>query len=334
VNERRPVRPVAIVLGAREDEPPEGIEAAREFADLRFVPDGEALVRTLAGADALFFWRAEPGWLEAAWPRADRLRWIQSASDGVDGLLFPALMARDDVVVTNARGVFDEPIAEWVVGAMLAFATGLHRSIVDQPSRRWQSGRHTQRLAGRRLVAVGPGPIGRAVARRALALGMSVAAVGRRARDDDLFGAIVGPEGFHATLARADDVVDSLPLTPETRRRFDAAAFTAMRPGARFYHVGRGPTVDEDAMIQALRRGHLGAAALDVFEVEPLPETSPLWTMPNVIVSPHVSGDVEGWERQVVDLFVDNLRRFVAGEVLCNPVDKVAGFGAEGAVGA
>ena len=319
-------RPVVVVLGGSEHDPPPGIERAAGLAEILEVPDAGALRAALPGADALFFWRAPKAWLEDAWPRAGGLRWIQSASDGVDGLLFPALAA-SDVLVTNARGIFDEPIAEWAIGAIVAFATGLHRSILDTAVGRWDDDRTRGRVAGSRLLVVGPGPIGREVARRARDLGMHVTLVGRAPREDEALGQILGPDDLHDALGRADHVLDALPLTTETRGMFDAAAFAAMKLGASFLNVGRGATVDEGALIDALRAGKVAAAALDVFVQEPLPASSPLWTMPNVIVSPHTCGDFEGWERVVVELFVENLGRFVRGEPLRNPVDASAGFG-------
>jgi phosphoglycerate dehydrogenase-like enzyme len=319
-------RPVALVLGASADAPPPGIEAADDVLDLRYAPDADSLRAALPGAQALYFWHGEREELETVWPAAGDLRWIQTASAGVDGLLFPGLVD-SDVVVTNARGVFDEPIAEWVIGAMLAFATGLHRSIVDQQAGVWGHDRSTERLEGKHLTVVGPGPIGRATASRALALGMTVTLVGRSARHDEMFGTVVGPEGFGEALGAADYVLDALPFTPDNAELFDAAAFAAMRPSARFINVGRGTTVDEPALIEALRTGTIAGAALDVFVEEPLPAQSPLWAMPQVIVSPHVSGDVTGWERAVVQVFTDNAARWVRGERLVNLIDKRAGHG-------
>jgi phosphoglycerate dehydrogenase-like enzyme len=319
-------RPVVAVLGASADDPPPGIEPAGALADLRFVPDAAAAADAVADADAIFFWRASRRWIEDAYGRAARLRWIQSASDGVDGLLFPAL-ADSAITVTNARGVFDEPIAEWVIAAIAAFATGLQRSIVDQIRGEWVDGRQRVRMAGQHLVVVGPGPIGRATARRARALGMTVEAVGRSARHDADLGDVSGPQGLPAALGRADHVLDALPLTDDTRGLIDADAIAAMPSRAFFYNVGRGATVDEPSLVEALRSGAIAGAALDVFVEEPLPSDSPLWSMPNVIVSPHICGDVEAWEETVVALFVDNLRRFVAVEPLRNPVDLRAGFG-------
>jgi phosphoglycerate dehydrogenase-like enzyme len=318
--------PTAVVVGASMDVAPPGIEDVADVVALRFAPDADALRDLLPAAEILFVWRAERGQLESVWRSATRLRWIQSASAGVDGLLFPALVD-SDVVVTNARGVFDAAIAEWAIGAMLAFATGLHRSIVDQGQRRWEHGRSTERLAGARLTVVGPGPIGRETGLRGRALGMHVTIVGRRARPDDTFDEVLGPERFHEAISRADYVLDALPLTERTRCMFDADAFAAMQPGTRFLNVGRGNTVDEPALVAALERGTIAGAALDVFETEPLPAESPLWTMPGVIVSPHISGDADGWEERVVRVFADNARRWVRGERLVNVVDKVAGHG-------
>jgi len=321
-------RPIAVVLGADPDDPPPGIEAASAHVQLRYAPDGDALPDAIRDADAVFFWRAEGDWLRAAWSRAERLRWVQSASDGVDALMFPELVA-SDVEVTNARGVFEDAIAEWVIGAMLAFAA----RILDQRDRQlrgeWESTTR-ERLAGSRLLVVGPGPIGRATAVRARALGMRVEAAGRAARGDELFGEIVptgDTEAFHAALGRADHVLDALPLTPATRRLFDAARFAAMRPTARFYNVGRGATVEEPALIAALARGTIAGAGLDVFAGEPLAADSPLWAMPQVLISPHMCGDVDGWEAEVVSVFVENAGRFARGESLRNRVDTASGFG-------
>lgn len=318
------VRPVVVVLGPR-DEPPPGIERAAEHAELR-AADGAAQLRdALPGADVLFFWRARRGDLEEAWDAADGLRWIQTASDGVDGLLFPAL-ACSDIIVTNGRGIFDDAIAEWVIGVLLGFVTRIPESFAAQRQHRWISG-ETERLAGRRLLIVGPGPIGRAVATRARSLGMEIDAVGRTSRMDDMFGHVRSIADLKEAVAAADVVVDTLPLTPETHHLFDGQVFAAMRPTARFVNVGRGATVDEPALITALRAGQLAGAALDVFETEPLPADSPLWDLPGVIISPHMCGDFQGWEEAAVALFLDNLARFAHGEDLRNLVDKHAGFG-------
>ena len=319
-------RPRVVVLGATADEKPPGIDAAADAVDLRYAADEEALRAEIRDADGIYFWGATRAWLEATFDDARRLRWIQTASDGVDGLLFPALID-SDVDVTNARGVFDDPIAEWVLAAILAFSTGLQTSVLDQTRSTWTHGRRRDRVSGQHMLVVGPGPIGRAAAARARALGMTVEGVGRTRREDAVLGTVHDPDALHAALGRADHVLDALPYTAGTHAMFDAAAFAAMRPSARFYNVGRGGTVDEPALIEALRNGTIAGAALDVFAQEPLPADSPLWSMTNVIVSPHISGDLPDWEELVVDVFVDNARRFAAGEPLRNLVDSGAGFG-------
>lgn len=317
-------RPRVLVLGTDGSDPPPRIEEVAAAAELTYAAGGARLVEAIGDAEVLFFWRPEPGLLEPAWPNARRLAWIQSASAGVDSVLFPALV-ESDVVVTNAGGVFDEAMAECVIGFVIAFAKGFRETFDDQGKRVWGY-RWTEPVAGRHLVVVGPGPIGRAVGRAARALGMRVSAVGRTARaGNDVFEAVFGNDGFHAALAEADYVVDAMPLTDATRHLFDAAAFAAMKPTARFVNVGRGATVDEDALIDALRRSEIAGAALDVFEEEPLADDSPLWQMPNVVVSPHMSGDVEGWEDEIVRLFAGNLHRWIAGEPLRNVVDKRLG---------
>ena len=313
----------AVVLGATPDDPPPGIGAVADVLELRYASDAPSLRAGLPGATVLFVWHS-PGQLAEAWDAASDLRWIQTSSAGVDALLFTELIG-SDIAVTNARGVFDQGIAEWVIGAMLAFATGLHRSIVDQQRHTWTHERRTERLAGRHLVVAGPGPIGRGVGERALALGMDVTLLGRTAREDETFGSIAAIDHLVDAIAEADYVLDALPLTPGTRALFGATAFAAMKPSARFLNVGRGATVDEAALVQALRDGSIAGAALDVFATEPLPDDDPLWTLPTVIISPHISGDVEGWEEAVVALFVGNVRRWIAGERLVNLVDKQAG---------
>jgi phosphoglycerate dehydrogenase-like enzyme len=321
--------PVVVVAGAGEDDPPPGIDAAAADVSLHYAPTAASLIEELPGADGLFLWGAERAWLEDAWGHADRLRWIHSPSDGVDWFLFPELV-EGPVEVTNARGVYEDAIAEWVVGALLAFATRILDQRDAQMRDEWLSG-DTMRLTGRRLLVVGPGPIGRAVGWRAEALGMTVAAAGRSERHDELFGSVIATEDDDAltrALGEADVVLDALPFTPATERFFDAGRFAAMRPTTWFLNVGRGATVDEAALIVSLQAGGIGAAALDVFDIEPLPPESPLWTMPNVLVSPHMCGRFAGWQEATVAVFVDNAGRFARGEPLRNPVDKHAGHGA------
>jgi phosphoglycerate dehydrogenase-like enzyme len=312
-------------MGATAQEPPPGLAAIGDAVDLVFAEEPEDLRDALAGSDVLFAWRPGRGLLEDAWDAAGDLRWIQSASAGVDGLLFPALI-ESHVVLTNARGVFDDAIAEWVVGVFALFAKDL-LGIVDRQRRGEWLHRETERLADRRVLVAGVGPIGRAVARACGALGMRVRGVGRTARrGDDAFETILGVDELAQAVRWADYVVDALPATTETHHVFGADAFAAMSDRARFVNVGRGSTVDEEALVRALQEGTIAGAALDVFEEEPLPATSPLWAMPNVIVSPHMSGDYAGWHETVVELFLENLERYLIGRPLMGVVDKRRGY--------
>ena len=319
-------RPVVVVMGAGSDEPPPGIDRIEDLVELRFAPDRETLVAAIPDAEIVYSWWGRREDLEAAWAFAVNLRWIQAPNVGVNGLLFPALV-ESDVILTNARGAVEHPIAESVVGFIVALAKDFPRMFGDQKARVWGH-RDTERLAGKRLLVVGPGPIGCEIGRACgVGLGMRVEAVGRNPRaGDEVFESVGGPHELHAALGRADFVVDSMPLSTETHHLFDARAFAAMRPSARFVNVGRGATVDQSALVDALRRGAIAGAALDVFEEEPLPPDSPLWDLPGVIVSPHMSGNVEGWERDFAAVFYDNVARWVHGEPLRNIVDKRLGF--------
>ena len=312
-------------MGATADDTPPGIGAIADTVDLAFADDVASLAEALEGTGMLFAWRPRSAVLSGAWGSAGELRWIQSASAGVDNLLFPEL-AQSHVVLTNARGIYEDAIAEYVLGLMLVFAKGLTGVIERQGRREWLH-RETERLDRKRVLVVGVGPIGRAIARNCAALRMSVRGVARTARPgNDAIVEILGAERLADAVSSADYVVNALPATDETRHAFDHVVFEAMNPWTRFVNVGRGSTVDERALIRALESGGIAGAALDVFEDEPLPPDSPLWTMPNVIVSPHMAGDAAGWREGVVELFVRNLERYLTGRPLLNVVDKTRGY--------
>lgn len=312
---------VVVLLG---DVDPRGMEEAEDLARVRYVRETE-LADALPGADVLFMWDFLSDAVAGAWPESGGPGWVHIASAGVDRLMFPGLID-SDTVVTNSRGVFDEPIAEYVLGLVLAFAKDLHTTFRLQGERRWRH-RETERITGARALVVGTGPIGRAIGRRLSAAGLAVSGAGRTARDADPDLGVVYPmERLGEALAGADYVVLAAPLTPQTRGMIDAAALERMRPSARLVNVGRGGLVAEDDLVEALRAGRIAGAALDVFEDEPLPASSPLWDMPGVIVSPHMSGDVVGWRDELVRLFADNLGRYVSGRPLRNVVDKRLGY--------
>jgi phosphoglycerate dehydrogenase-like enzyme len=307
---------------------PPGTEALDDLAEVRFVTEND-LASALPGADVLFVWDFRSHALATAWPAAESLRWVHAGSAGVNHVLCEEVVA-GEVVVTNSRGVFDEPMAEYVLALALALAKDLPTTVRLQHERRWRH-RETERLGGRRALVAGTGPIGRAIGRKLAAAGMTVTGVGRRARESDPdLGSVLPMERLHEGLAEADYVVLAAPLTEATRGMIDRAALARMKPTARLINVGRGPLVDQDALIEALVAGDIAGAALDVFANEPLPDTSALWVLPNVIVSPHMSGDVVGWRAELVALFLDNLTRYLDGRPLRNVVDKRHGYVREG----
>ncbi|MBO0839450.1 MAG: D-2-hydroxyacid dehydrogenase [Sciscionella sp.] len=318
----RPDRPVVAVL-YNENRPPIA-PTIDSLATVRYTR-AQDLTTALVGADALFVWDFHSSVVREAWPAADRLDWVHTASAGVDKLMFPELRS-SSVVLTNSRGVFEDAIAESVLAFVLAFAKDLPATIRNQSDNRWQH-RESERIAGRVAAVVGTGPIGRASARLLRAAGMRVFGIGRRRIDDDEdFGAVYATEEMLDRIADVDYVVAVAPLTEQTRAMFDATVFAAMKSTARFINVGRGELTVTKDLVAAIDRGEIAGAALDVFETEPLPNSSPLWSMPNVIVSPHMTGDVAGWQDELVSVFVDNFSRWRDGRPLRNVVDKRRGY--------
>jgi len=250
------------------------------------------------------------------------LRWVANGGAGVDHL---APWDADRLTVTNASGVASDMMAEYVLGGMLALAIGFPGFLDDMRARRWEF-RQVASIAHKHVAIVGLGKTGRAVARLAGCFGMHV--VGTRARPaaTDRVERVLPAERLHEALDGADFVVVCAPLTGATRHLVDAGAFAAMKPGAFFIDVSRGGVVDQGALADALESAHLGGAVLDVFEHEPLPESSPFWDMANVIVTPHCSSVYEGWERRAAQMFCDNLERWRSGRRLRNVVDPVRGY--------
>jgi phosphoglycerate dehydrogenase-like enzyme len=279
--------------------------------------------------------------------RAPRLRWVHSASAGVEGALTPAARERG-IVITNARGVFSQPIAEYVLMMILAVSRRLPQLLELQRERTWQPLEGAE-LRDVTVGIVGLGSIGRAVAELASAFGCRIIATrrrseaGTRALDGDGDGGVdtgpeghpdgrlalaqvLGPDGLTELLGDSDFVVLATPLTPETENMIDGEALAAMKPGAWLVNVARGRLVDERALARALRDGPLGGAVLDTYREEPLSPESPLWDVPNVILTPHTSWSTGRVLDRSVELFTDNLRRFARGEPLLNVVDPDAGY--------
>jgi phosphoglycerate dehydrogenase-like enzyme len=316
-------RPLVAIVDAVDRELPD-LRDVEELARIVRVAGMEDLEEHLAELEVVFAWNFDRATLLDVIPRASRLRWIQSISAGVEEFARPVL-AEHGVVLTSAAGVYDPGLAESVLGFLLALSARIVEDARLEPGS-WPS-EGTRLLRGTTVLIVGAGSIGIETGRLLRAVGLRVRGIARTPRPaDDVFERISGPADLLAELAHADHVVNVLPLTAATRGVFDAGAFAAMRPHAFFVNIGRGATVDEPALIDALRTGAIGGAALDVFAVEPLPADSPLWRMPNVLVSPHRAGDHEDWPSDVVALFVDNLQRYLADEPLRNVVDVSLGY--------
>ncbi len=260
------------------------------------------------------------------------LRWAHSFQAGVEASLFPDLVT-SEVLLTNGSGLHDVVIPEHVIGAMLALARNFHFARDVQSRAAWDrltvatAGGGMRRLAGSTVAVLGAGPIGEGITSRLNALGAHVHVM-RRRPGRPVYGAeaMLGASDLHALLAWADFVVIALPLTSETRNIIDAQAISRMKPGAFLINVGRGEMLDEVALLEALRAGRLAGAALDVFHAEPLPAADPLWAEPRVLLTPHLSGFTLDYFDRSLDLFEDNLRRFLAGEPLRNVVDKRLGY--------
>ena len=263
---------------------------------------------------------------------APRLRWMHSASAGVEANLFPELVA-SPVVLTNSTGLHAVSIPEHVLGQMLVLARNFHEALRLQQRAEWNrfgvigySG-GVRELHGSNLAILGAGAIGRSLAQLAAALGMHVRVMRRDAtRPVPGAEAVVAPTALPELLAWAGWVVCALPMTAETRGLIDAAALRSMRSSAYVINVGRGESVDEAALLQALRSGAIAGAALDVFDEEPLPSVHPFWALPNLVLTPHISGYTPDYFRKMLAIFEDNLERFLNGRPLRNVVDKQLGY--------
>ena len=257
---------------------------------------------------------------------APNLRWVQGSMAGAGEVAEKAGLGETEVVVTTASGIYSGPLAEFVLMAMLQHAKQLDRLRQDNAGKVWRQGAVGD-LERKTLCIIGMGSIGQAIAMRARPFGMRVVGVKRTVRkEDEAWGyadELYPTARLHAALEEADYVAVTLPGTPETRHLLDGGAFAVVKRGAYFVNVGRGAVVDEAALVEALESGHLSGAALDVFEVEPLPEDSPLWGLENVIISAHTTDVVPDLINDAqTDLFCENLSRYLAGEKLINVLDK------------
>jgi phosphoglycerate dehydrogenase-like enzyme len=327
VRERKgwtPPRTVLVYNVRPELLPP--LQAVAPGVELLTAMDAGEAVEMARRADAVLgFCSAEV--LEAG----KQIRWVQTYSAGVESCVdVPAIRERD-VLLTNMQRVAGPVMAEHVLAMMFAFARGLDFYIPERLGRRWtetlpESSRMVT-LDGKAVLVVGLGGIGSEVARRAQALGMTVDAIRASGRHGPQYVREVGlPADLLRLAAKADFIVNTTPLTPETRGMFDARFFATVKPSAYFFNVGRGQSVDQQALIDALKSGRLAGAGLDVTDPEPLPPDNALWSLPNVILTPHVSTRSDLGDAARLAVVRENLRRYVAGEKMLSVVDLRKGY--------
>lgn len=313
-------RPDILVLTAADEEDLPGLELLAGDANVTHARDEASLRKGLAEADILVVTDFRTELLQQVWPPQHRIAWLHATSAGVDALMFPELV-KSDVLVTNARGVFNPGIAEYVLGAVLMFAKDTLNNLNYQRLHQWRH-RETRLVRECQALVVGAGSIGRDVAALLRSVGMRVLGTDLVAREDECFDAVYANDDLLDLLPQADFVVITAPLTSQTKGLFAREAFVRMKTTAYLINVGRGPVVRTDDLVEALRSGAIAGAALDVFETEPLPEDHPLWEMPQVMISAHMAGDFIGWRRALGEQFVANFRRWQAGEMLFNIVNK------------
>jgi phosphoglycerate dehydrogenase-like enzyme len=311
--------------------PEQNVEQLRaEFPDVTFTytTDLDAKRAAIVAADVAF----TPSLTAEMVATAANLRWVQSPASAVDDLLPLAALRERGVMVTNGRGVQAVPIAEHAMAGLLMLARKLDRTLVAQRAHRWiQNELFDDRpwtLQGKRIVIVGVGAIGMEIARRARAFEMSIVGVRRHADQPvpSFIERVFAPDRLNDALAGADVLVLSAPAVSATQRIIGSEQLALLNPGAVLVNVARAQIVDGPALETALRSGRLGGAVLDVFEQEPLPESSALWDLPNVVITPHSSGFRAGHWDAVTALFSENLRRYRRGEPLLNRVDTAAGY--------
>jgi glyoxylate/hydroxypyruvate reductase A len=272
----------------------------------------------ISGAEVVWTWRLPP----KLYAKAPRLRWVQTMGAGVDSALVAELPS--GVLVTRAPGIFGPWMAEYVLGWCLWVTQRMETYRTAQRERRWRAELQPERLAGQTLVVVGLGDIGRTIARQAKAVGMRVVGVSRRGRRVPGIARVYRTDGLTRALAEGDFVALVLPLTPATRGLIAKRELEAMKPTAWLLNLGRGPLVDETALLQALSQGRIAGAVLDVFATEPLPPEHPLWALDNAVITPHIAGpDIPG---DIAQVFNDNLGRYLTGRHLRHLVDRRRGY--------
>jgi phosphoglycerate dehydrogenase-like enzyme len=284
---------------------------------------GEEWAALLAQAEVLF--DVDQPSTHGLLSRAPRLRWIQSSSSGIGQWVRRLGLVGSNVTVTNAAGIHATPLAEFVVFAMLYFAKRWPRMVEEQRAHHWERCA-TDSLQGKTLGIIGLGNVGRRVARVAKPFGMRIIGIRRSGNGDAVADRVYTPDQLETVLRESDYLVLSVPLISETETLLGASQLATLKPSAVLINIARGAVIDEAALVEALRSGRLAGAALDVASHEPLEADSPLWDMPNVLITPHSMSTAFDENERLVDLFCENLRRYLDGQPLRNEFNKSRGY--------
>jgi phosphoglycerate dehydrogenase-like enzyme len=280
----------------------------------------------LADAEAILHWSGSRETLRQVFLAGPKIRWVHSRNAGLDNLLFPELI-ESPIPLTNGSGVFSQSLGEFALAAILYFAKDLGRMLRNQQAQRWEQF-DVDEISSQTVGIVGYGDIGRAVATRARAMGMKVLALKRHAsaESDPFIDKFYAPLQMHEMLSSCDYVVVAAPLTSETRHIVSDAEFAAMKPSTVVINVGRGPVIDQAALVRALASKQIRGAGLDVFEQEPIAAGDAIWSLDNVLISPHTADHTSTWLSQAMQFFIEQYGRFSKGEPLENVVNKHLGY--------
>lgn len=315
------------VIGHPTDPSFQPLERLPKDIQLTLTDDFETLKQCVPESDVVVIGVFTGGLWAKAVALASKARWFHAMGTGVERLLTPETIAHP-AVLTNGRGVFRWPLADWTVAMMLHFAFDIPRVIRQQREQVWEPFT-SPGIEGKTLGIIGYGGIGSAAAERAKPFGVKILALRRRvelSQKDPLVDAFYSPAQINELMAASDYVLVSTPFTKETEGLVGAAQIAAMKPSAVLINVGRGQVIDEAALIDALESGAIRGAALDVVQQEPLPAPHRFYSLPNVVLSPHTADHVEGFLIPATECFVENFERFRKGEPLQNVVDKRAGY--------
>ncbi|WP_046213102.1 D-2-hydroxyacid dehydrogenase [Paenibacillus wulumuqiensis] len=307
-----------VVLQHLSESQQQKIQQAASSYEIVTVPVREADHSVLADAEVILGWsrKLQDFILSDQCP----VKWIQTWSAGVDKMPMKQLEQKH-VLLTSANGVHTIPISEQIFAYMLAFSRNLHRAVRNQEKHSWDESGNFTELHGKTIVIVGVGNIGAGTAQLAKAFGMRTIGVRRSGKEQEGIDRMYKMDELDEALGEGDYIVNILPLTGETEKLFNKGRFAVMKDNSIFINVGRGPTVDTDALVDALQSSRIAGAGLDVFDPEPLPEDHPLWDMEQVIITPHIAGSNEHYTDRVIDIFVENLKAYQGGQTL--PVNLV-----------